>query len=192
MGTFWKSHASDVYRLCYTRSFTNLFLGREVPVDARYVPQTEQERARLEILCYSDVKIADPGGRRYSAERASSRLPIQEMREASADSAALKRESIEQRLKVYGVQFVHLWEASRDQVNQSYRDAFEVLLAELCDQMGAYTGFVFESDAKQEEVMRQIRPKGRVIVAQVAPQASAQVIVPNQSVPQSQKPAGSS
>lgn len=189
MGTFWKAHASDVYRLCYDRLITNYFGAREVPVDARYVPHTEKERARLEILCYSDVKIADPGGRRYSAARASSRLPIQEMREASADSAALKRESIEARLIVHGVQFVDLWKANRDQVNQSYRDAFEVLLAELCDQMGAYTGFVFESDAKQEEVMTLIRPKERVIVPQVVQPAPAVV---QHAPPQPQKPAGSS
>ncbi len=188
MGTFWKAHASDVYRLCYGRSLTNFFLGREVPVDARYVPHSEKERARLEILCYSDVNIADPGVR-YSAARASSRLPIQEMQEASANSAALKRESIEARLKVHGVQFVHLWEANRDQVNAAYADAFQMLLAELCDQMGAYTGFVFESDKKQEEVMRVIRPIERVVVPQIVQPVPGIV----QHAPsQQQKPQGSS
>lgn len=189
MGTFWKSHASDVYRLCYGRSLTNFFLGREVPVDARYVPHSEKERARLEILCYSEVKIADPGERRYSAKSASSRLPIQEMMEASGDGAAFKRESIEARLRVHGVQFAHLWEANRDQVNAAYADAFQKLLAELCEQMGAYTGFAFESNKKQEEVMALIRPIERVIVPQVVQPVP---VVVQQAPSQSPNPAGSS
>lgn len=194
MGTFWRPFASDTYRLCYDRSLTNFFRGREVPVDARYVPHTEKERARLEIFCYSVVKIADPGEKRYSAASASSRLPIQEMKDVSANSAALKRESIEERLGAYGVQFAHLWGANREKVNRSYVDAFEVLLAELCDRMGVYTGFIFESDAKQEQVMKLINPIERVIAAQVVspPQAVITAPAPAQSSPQPQKPTGSS
>ena len=191
MGTFWKSHASDVYRLCYDRSFTNLFLGREVPIDAHYHAATRREGARLEIFCYSAVAIVEDG-KRYAPQSKSSRLAIQEISEAGLDRAELKRRSIEERLAVHGVQFIHLWEARRDQVKEAYRDAFEVLLARLCDNMGAYTGFIFESDAKQEQVGNQIRPHEHVIVPQVVQQPQAQIIVPQQVPPEPPKPAGSS